>query len=606
MLTTIVLILGIGAVILVHELGHFLAARYAGVRVETFSIGFGPKLVRLRRGDTVYCISLIPLGGYVKMAGEAVGEGSGAPDELNAKSVGQRFVIFAAGVVMNFLFALVLFSLVFAVGVPFRAPVIGKVLRGGPAWEAGLPEGAEVVRAGGAEVLSFPDLSVAVALGGSEILIEAIPPGEQAPRSYRIRPIYDQASGFRQILVDGAVEERIVLEVEPGSPAAQAGIQDGDLLLAIDGVPAAGGPTLDLAEGADPARPRRFTVARPGPAGPIDPRTVELQPRIVPGPSQIGVRAVSRRVQALRSWVPAVGRSGLLVGDIVLEAAGKPIYSFQELESALAGAAGEVPIKVLRRPGTSESGAYAERLLAISLSGPEETRAFLDGVALDVDRTVLEPLPGTPAERAGVARGDRVLTIDSRPVQDWSELRRAIADAGQAPLTLEVDRGGRVLSLKLSPEALPAADFGLKPLVPYMHRPIKASGPVAAMALGVRTSLGVLKQVYLSLQRVLSGQVAAKNLGGPVMIVTTSHTLLQQGLMKFLWFLAVISINLAFLNILPIPILDGGHLLFLLIEKIKGSPVSERVMLYAQVTGLVLILGLVLFVTYNDIQRLFP
>ena len=166
MLTTIVLILGIGAVILVHELGHFLAARYAGVRVETFSIGFGPKLVRLRRGDTVYCISLIPLGGYVKMAGEAVGEGSGAPDELNAKSVGQRFVIFAAGVVMNFLFALVLFSLVFAVGVPFRAPVIGKVLRGGPAWGAGLPPGGEVVRARGAEGAPFPAPPRALALGG--------------------------------------------------------------------------------------------------------------------------------------------------------------------------------------------------------------------------------------------------------------------------------------------------------------------------------------------------------------------------------------------------------------------------------------------------------
>ena len=110
--------------------------------------------------------------------------------------------------------------------------------------------------------------------------------------------------------------------------------------------------------------------------------------------------------------------------------------------------------------------------------------------------------------------------------------------------------------------------------------------------------------MYVTLKRLVTGDVSARNLGGIVTISRVSYRAVQNGLSFFLYFLALLSINLAFVNVLPIPVLDGGHLLFLLIERIKGSPVSARVLNYSQILGLVFVLALMVFVTYNDILRL--
>ncbi len=133
---------------------------------------------------------------------------------------------------------------------------------------------------------------------------------------------------------------------------------------------------------------------------------------------------------------------------------------------------------------------------------------------------------------------------------------------------------------------------------------VRAESFGEALWLGTSLSLDMIKQLYLTLKRMVTGDVGAKNLGGIIRISQVSYQAANRGFTWFLYLMAMLSLNLAFVNLLPIPVLDGGHLLFLLIEKVKGSPVSGRVFGYSQVVGLVFVLMLVLFVTYNDILQL--
>jgi len=609
----IIVLLGIGAVILVHELGHFLAARFAGVRVETFSIGFGPRIFGWKRGGVDYRISLVPLGGYVKMAGEEPGSGTGAEDDLASKSVGQRLLIFSAGVIMNFLFALVGFAVAFSVGVPFRPPVIGKVTPGGPAWEAGIPEGSRVLAVGGTKVLSFADISTSVALSGDEVEFTILPPGEKKPRKVRVRPFFDKATGFRRILVDAPMEDKVILQVEPGGPAEKAGLRQGDELLLVDGKDARSLDVKAMTLLLEKPRPLHLTVSRKDPSGKVTRLEVTVKPLLKPGPYRIGVRALTRKVRALRKWDPLAARSGLAKGDAVLSAQGKPVFTRDDLEKILSSVRGEAVLVVRRKvkpsakeegKGSSGGGRSGKVTLSFPLDGPTQAGELLENLAFEPDGTFVLPRPGGPAARAGLRPGDRIARIDGRVLRKWTDLVAAVTSSRDGKMEVEVERGGRTLHLVIQAEKMKLPDYGFQPVSGYRMENLKAENLAHAVALGFTNSWGMFKQVYLTLKKILSGGVAAKNLGGPIMIVSTSASLIHQGFMKFLWFLAVISVNLCFLNLLPIPILDGGLILFLLIEKIKGSPVSERFMAWAQIAGLVMVLGLVVFVTYNDILRL--
>src|SRR5689334_9687133 len=159
----------LGVLVFIHELGHFLLARWNGVRVLTFSLGFGPKLLKVQRGDTEYCISAIPLGGYVKMAGESPEDPqTGADDEFLSKSKWQRFQILIAGPVMNLVLAVVLLALVLMRGADVlayldRPAVVGAVQAGSPAEKAGILPGDTITHVGTADVRTWEHLDMAVA-----------------------------------------------------------------------------------------------------------------------------------------------------------------------------------------------------------------------------------------------------------------------------------------------------------------------------------------------------------------------------------------------------------------------------------------------------------
>jgi regulator of sigma E protease len=229
----------LGVLVFVHELGHFMMARWHGVRVLTFSLGFGPKLLKTRRGDTEYCISAIPLGGYVKMAGEnPEDERTGASDEFMSKTKWQRFQIFIMGPVMNLALAVVLLAIVLMQGVDVpvyqdEPPVIGGVLPDSAAAKAGLQYGDRVVMVNGDEVNTWEDFFMAIGTKADrEVPLTVLRDGRE--QTITVRPV---AEGRFQIGEIGVMPDVYpgVRSLIPGEPAEAAGLKPGDTVLAIDG-----------------------------------------------------------------------------------------------------------------------------------------------------------------------------------------------------------------------------------------------------------------------------------------------------------------------------------------------------------------------------------
>ncbi|GAB4143604.1 MAG: hypothetical protein Fur0037_11270 [Planctomycetota bacterium] len=190
----------------------------------------------------------------------------------------------------------------------------------------------------------------------------------------------------------------------------------------------------------------------------------------------------------------------------------------------------------------------------------------------------------------------------------FSILRPLIAEPSAPPGDFW-DRTGKPLraqeiELSIAPEPTARFDIGFVPSWQLQRQRFRSAGMLASIRDGTVCAIDLIKQLYVTMKRILTGDVAAKNLGGIITISRVSYENATWGFSRLLYFLALLSINLAFVNVLPIPILDGGHLLFLLVEKIKGSPVSTSVLNYSQVLGLIFVLALVVFVTYNDILRL--
>jgi regulator of sigma E protease len=241
-LTTILAFLFVlGVLIFVHELGHFLVARLYGVRVLRFSLGFDPRLVSFNRGGTEYSIGIIPLGGFVRLAGETVDDKrTGAPDEFLSKSKWVRFQVYLAGPVMNMLLALVLLTLTLLRGadVPIfqsSPPVIGAVAAGSPAERAGLRAGDRIVRIGDRAVATWDDLDQAVMpQANRELQIAALRDGREL--EVRITP---ESVGKFEVGSLGIVPimRPQIESIVPDSPAERAGLQRGDVLLAVNGQP---------------------------------------------------------------------------------------------------------------------------------------------------------------------------------------------------------------------------------------------------------------------------------------------------------------------------------------------------------------------------------
>ena len=596
LLRTLQVALGIGMVIFVHEAGHFLAARWCGVRVEVFSLGFGPPLLSFRRGSTTYQLALVPFGGYVRMAGEGALPGTTpAPDELGAKSVGARFFVYSGGVLMNLVFALVAFPVAYSFGVPITRPVIGTPVPGGGAWAAGIPAGSELLEVGGSPLRDFEDLVGAVALNGARAVEVTYRSPEGAVRTTRVDPDRDDDLGFYRIGVRvGSDPEGRLLVAEEG-PASQAGLRTGDRLQRVVGMPA----TLTLAEQLSLAVELEQPLVLEVLDEEGDLRQVTLEPSWSEVPERLlfGVGPAGATIVAVRPRGVAQGL-GLRAGDRLLACGPRPIHAARDLRGALLT---EGPMTELQVERDGE-------VLSIALPASLDDRALLSSdleLPAEMESARVWVDPRGAASRAGLPSGATLLELDGVPVTRWEEIQARCGRAVQAGASLTVlaraPGAKEPATWTLTAAPAQARDLGFDLAPP--DGVYRTEGLAAALLEGVRASGRFLVHTGLTLKRMATQEVSTKNLGGIITISRVSYRVSSMGWTKLLFFLCILSVNLAFLNVLPIPVLDGGHLFFLLVERLKGSPVSARTLGYSQMVGMVLIVTLMVYVTYNDLLR---
>lgn len=328
----------------------------------------------------------------------------------------------------------------------------------------------------------------------------------------------------------------------------------------------------------------------------------------------------------VQGLVPIVGevepgsvaeRAGLEPGQEILAVDGEPTPTWQALNQQLLrrlGESGTISFQV-KYPDSSLQY-MSEAQLDGWLRGVEEPDP-VEGLGLTLDMPKMQALvgeisPGSPAEQAGLQTGDRIVAVEGEPVEGWRDwVERVRARPGE-PLEMTVERDGERETLTVTPERIEAEGevFGrvgvaLQPQEwPANRVRTYQYGPVEAFVAGVDRTWETSGFVLLSVKKLLVGEISPKNLSGPITIAKVAGSSADSGWKSFVGFVALLSIFLGVFNLLPIPVLDGGHLLYYIIEVVKGSPVSEKTQQIGFQVGLVMVIGLMMLAFYNDIMRL--
>lgn len=697
--------LGIGVVIFVHELGHFLVAKLCGVKCEKFYIGFdvpikiGPiafprTLGKFRWGETEYGIGIIPLGGYVKMLGQDDNPANAQieaerilvrkdglekeqastlhsrradgymldPRSYPAKSVPKRMAIISAGVIMNVIFAVIFATIAYRSGVKIMPCEIGGTVPGDPAWVVGLQPGDKVVQIGKSGVpnehLRFQhDMRAKVVrsgLGGpTQPLDLLVRRGSEEPRWLQITASnrlgkLDVRNGASLGVVPVSSTRLSEPAAQPESAAALAtsAFQPGDTIVAIDGEALPRDPETDqiyvhqlmalMAKRL--SEPVTLTVARKG-SDDAHPETVQIS--LPPEPMRtLGLVMEIGPIAELQTGSPAED-AGFRRGDILLTMNGQEVGDPLTLPQRVAALLGTKIVFEVRRLENDKPQTVTVEVTPIGPPtyldrnfGPG-CRASLDnlGIAYEITPKVKAVEPGSSADSAKLQAGDEVVTIRARaetdevrkqvlarfskqifkePLEigklynwvDFHELLQVLPS--EVVLDVTYRRGtteNTVPLVQKKSEQWFNLDRGLK--FSSFDRVHRAGSWSEAMRLGVRESKEAMFQVLDFLGMLCSGKLPLSMLGGPIMIATAAGSEANEGMPRLLLFLTMLSVNLAILNFLPIPALDGGHMMFLAWEGVTGRPVNERVQTTLTLIGVVGLLCLMVFVFGNDIHRLF-
>ncbi len=637
--SVILAILGISFLIFVHEWGHFAACKLTGTRTETFSIGFGPRLfgwekdregarrftVGARQLDPEdhsmdFRVAAIPLGGYVKMAGELPGEETpgGAPDEFPSKSAGARAFIICAGVIMNIITAIVFYGLTYNMNKAFVPPVVGHAEPGGAAWDAGIRAGDRIVTIGDKKIETRVDLLTEAALMSFEKPTKAT-----IKRGDKIIPVevqgrYDEEVGrgrLQILLAQGAafgdeknpfriglVEPVRVngVEVTGGAGVNHALKQLTSLGKASATLTRANGETFEL-------KPKPFETTSKADELPVRIGIGAARPLVIDDVAGV-LTGKLKKGDMVVGYADGSGESHALNSANQLERLpwqGKTIQSLRVRRFAKAGV-----------PGVEED-------VPVATSTPEDVIALIESMAFIKARPgTVEPLnadhlylvgeglyrlPASPALDAGLHAGDRLVRVGEQKADTIEKATIALKNvSSDKPIEVEVvgpDGKSRILSL--TPARLePLGTLPTQPnLVQERYEP---DGFFHALGMGASRTWREVKNVFRTIGALFTGRLNFnKSIAGPITMIDVSNDMAEESMPKFIWFLAYISVMLAVMNILPIPVLDGGHLLFIIIEKIKGSPLKPETMYNFQKVGMLLLLLLMFFALKNDITRLF-
>lgn len=527
-----------------HEFGHFLFARLFGVKAEIFSVGFGPRLFGKVIGETEWRLSAIPLGGYVKLLGEEQGVEIAPEDQkkaLNRQAPWKRFLIFFGGPLFNFLLAIFIFMVIFTLGEPQMASVVGRVVRHSAAEKVGFQSGDKVLSVQGKPVKRFEDiLEVLNANPGKTLDFEVLHPDQTA-----------------------AVHLSVPTSTQAGYSAYGESIDVGEV------------------EGLLP----------------------------VPRSNQVGVSNLESKT----------GQFGIVTGDQVIAVNDQPVTTWEKLESIYSHLPPGAPLSLKFRKKADSSEKVA-LWVKPSSTFPREGNLGEDFGLHSSEMFVEKAMPKSPAAEAGIQSGDRLIKIGQFEVQSFFDLKDAVQKSGEkdGKIQIQWERAGRVYTTAVVPTATAGRDVLLKEVTRYtvgvvpmlvMAEPItfveRVFNPFKLVYLATERVVSLSWKNLVSLRKILFGEVSMGTLGGPIMIGKIAGESMARGLIVFLTNMAIFSIGLGVLNILPVPVLDGGHLLLLGVESVRGKPLTPRQMEIVQSIGLVFILALMVVAFKNDLARLF-
>ncbi|HHT9159488.1 MAG: hypothetical protein A3G70_04325 [Planctomycetes bacterium RIFCSPLOWO2_12_FULL_39_13] len=590
----ILVILGIGLLIFIHELGHFLMAKKIGVRVLAFSLGFGPAIFKKKWGETEYRLSIFPLGGYVKLAGESPDEEkTGASWEFSAKSAGQRASVLVAGVALNAILAFVAFIVAFQIGVPFITSEVGQVMPGWPAWESGIKRGDKIVEIDGSKDVDFEDLFTIVALSNSAKGVQLKIERDNKAFDVNVLPKYDEEHGIQRIGIMPATSleiDKIFAYENNDSPARDAGIQVKDIVVAVNGKRISTEDEFREVEAANSGKEISITVLR-------DNKEAEL--KAIPSKStryMLGISCATAIMDGVKNNSLA-SSVGLIKGDEIIEVNSNPVAGFTDINKRIIDFKDETCILTVKRNDKIS-------LLEVPLKDTKAREEFLDGLTPFYGLKIDSLVEGFPAEKIGLKPGDKIISMNEKEIKDWNTLLQVVMLSQGKPMVIGWMRGNERFVSTIEPqkdEKNAAGRIGVK----FKEKTvIRQYGLTGSCSIGTKKAIINVQRLYLTMKGFFSQRLSTKNVGGFILIAQASYESAKVGFGKLVYFLGILSLQLALLNILPVPVLDGGHLLFLAIEKIKGSPVSQKTLSIAQYIGFGLIITLVIYATRNDIMRL--
>jgi regulator of sigma E protease len=693
---------GLGMVIFVHELGHFVVAKLCNVKCEKFYLGFdiyGLKLAKFKWGETEYGIGILPLGGYVKMLGQDDNPARAAqerdrsriqvggvvdataqavpsagqseaykldPRSYMAKSVPQRMAIISAGVIMNVIFACAMAAVAYSLGVTEQACGVSSVQPGEAAWRANMHPGDMFVAINdsGGRPLRYRDLMQAVALGNLEkgITFEVKRPGDEKPFPINVKPDLEARRmrptiGVLPPLTTKLADSRPVIA---GTPAGNSdAFRPGDLIVSVGGVEVSTYPDIDSQLTRHPGESLRFTVKRE-PNGPkendgtqaaADPKAgTQFDVELPPQPMRtLGLVMKMGKITAIQVDSPAA-RADIRAGDFITAIDGQTPGDPLRLPDQLRRRAGEtIELSISREGPAGEDAKLDKKITLREQMWSEESEMPGSPVSVPALGLTYKVLNIVHTTDKGSPAAQAELTIDGKPASvplfaardeivkahfklpEISEAEKARQEADEskayiakAPEDITLSEKepnwpflmnqlqrlpkGTTVTLTLKDgrtTTLTAADAGdwfyaergFLPMVELTFTQAHSAGE--AISMGGRETIDSVLQVYAFLRRIGS-QVSPYMLGGPKTIAETAGRAAYRGLPDLLIFLTVLSANLAVVNFLPIPLLDGGHMVFLLLEGIFRRPVSEKVVVAFHYLGFVFIISLMLFVLGLD------
>ena len=539
----------VGVLITVHELGHLIAARLLGIQVLRFSLGFGPAMVSVRRRGTEYSLSAIPLGGYVRLLGEEGDEDlveAEKPRAFSLRPAWQRLLVILAGPAANLLFAVVVFTQLYAREATTRSATIGAVLAGQPAAEADLRPGDRVVAIDGDDVRSWDDLTRRIS--GS--------PGREL-----------------QITVQRAGEERLLTKVVTPRAHQQRDVFGGRVTVGLVGI----APHFRL--------------------------------------PQIGVIGADS----------AAAAAGLRTFDVITSIQGRPVHSTADLQPLVAPKNGGMLLVTYLRPTNPPLG-FAQvsvlepgsaQLVPHSVQRPGKAAGFDSGLG-PADLFIHSVEPNTPAATVGgigLRAGDMLLGLDNAAVTSWELFTQTLEEHPEAEHQLRwlSTDGEHQGSFHLVPRRHVdeyQAEWtrnvfgaeGAHAILPVPDVPSETN-LVAAIGRGVGRAVSVVGTLARVVGLILVGKLPTTSIGGPLLIYQAAGVAAQHGVEHFMIMAALVSLNLGILNLLPVPLLDGGQATLVMVEAIRRRRVDERLRRQLRYVGVALLLMLLVLALRNDLIR---